>query len=402
MTCGVVVVTNDLQPNRAELMPWRTIIEVVRGMRKMGKEAWLVSISTKIIESSEGKDFDIPVWFCRSIGELHNSNKRYRTSPITPELVYWPVTWRSGLYRSKQWHGWSCPTITYLGGGYYTLRQALSSIRWMNYKSILPYLLEAIAPKGLLVGKLREHNARGIITMTDFNRRALIHAGWPEDRIDTVPPGIDRITPGDLEIEYSDPLIQIIKSGPYILFMGNSQPIRGINVLLDTADFVFSQNREIRIICLFRKDGGDEMAQATIDILHRRERLKHKDRFICITDKLNQRQVAAAVSKARAVALPFLFVPSEIPLSILEAMWLGTPVIVTDPGGTSEFVGDAGWIVPPGNSRSLAGAMLSAIQEDDIRYTKSQCCLKRMKSHPSWDSVARTWLDFGLRSAGLH
>ena len=47
-----------------------------------------------------------------------------------------------------------------------------------------------------------------------------------------------------------------------------------------------------------------------------------------------------------------------MPLVVGEAMAMGKPVVATDVGGVRELVGDAGVIVPAGNSDALAEAML--------------------------------------------
>lgn len=401
MTPRIAFVTHDLEPGRARLMPWRTTIEVVRGMRRMGLDAWLISISPHATEPFARGDFEVPVWRCRSLRDLKNGNNAALPCPIHPDLVYWPVTWRSGLYLHRQWHGWDCPTLAYLGGGHYSLRQVLAAMRWMKVRPGLPYLIEAATPKRLLVRHLQNRGVRGIITMTEFNRRILIRDGWPRDQVAAVPPGLDGPAPADWAASDAGFWKQRIGDGPYVLFMGNPQPIRGVNVLLATAERLLSRHRDIRIVCLLRKDGGEAMAQAANDVLRLQERLKEKARFLCLTDTLDRHQVASAMAHARAVVLPFLIVPSEVPLSILESMQLGTPVIVTESGGTSEFVGDAGWIVPPANPAALAEAMRSAVQDRAIRQDKSRRALEKINSHPGWDEVARTWLDFGLRRAGI-
>ena len=60
---------------------------------------------------------------------------------------------------------------------------------------------------------------------------------------------------------------------------------------------------------------------------------------------------------ADLLVLPSLF--EGLPLSILEAMAAGKPVIATDVGGTSEVIEpeQTGLLVPPANPGALAGAI---------------------------------------------
>ena len=58
-----------------------------------------------------------------------------------------------------------------------------------------------------------------------------------------------------------------------------------------------------------------------------------------------------------------------LPLSMLEAMAWGLPVIVTPVGGISEIVhdGENGLVVEPSNIEQLSGAMESLIVNEDLR-----------------------------------
>jgi glycosyltransferase involved in cell wall biosynthesis len=49
--------------------------------------------------------------------------------------------------------------------------------------------------------------------------------------------------------------------------------------------------------------------------------------------------------------------PDPAPLSVLEAMSVGVPLVATDHGGASEVVGDAGLLVPPRDAEALATAL---------------------------------------------
>lgn len=60
--------------------------------------------------------------------------------------------------------------------------------------------------------------------------------------------------------------------------------------------------------------------------------------------------------------------PEAGPLSVLEAMSHGLPVVGTDHGGTSEFLtGGAGILVEPGNPKQLAEAIDSLLSDDGLR-----------------------------------
>lgn len=60
--------------------------------------------------------------------------------------------------------------------------------------------------------------------------------------------------------------------------------------------------------------------------------------------------------------------PEAGPISVLEAMSLGVPVVGTDHGGTAELLRDGvGLLVPPGDARALAAAVRRLLVERGLR-----------------------------------
>ncbi|MDJ0395797.1 glycosyltransferase family 4 protein [Rhodococcus sp. G-MC3] len=71
--------------------------------------------------------------------------------------------------------------------------------------------------------------------------------------------------------------------------------------------------------------------------------------------------------------------PEAGPLSVLEAMSHGLPVVGTDHGGTSEFLtGGAGILVEPGNSVSLAEALDSVLADETLRRSIADAARTRV------------------------
>ncbi|MFI8565345.1 glycosyltransferase family 4 protein [Rhodococcus sp. NPDC078407] len=74
--------------------------------------------------------------------------------------------------------------------------------------------------------------------------------------------------------------------------------------------------------------------------------------------------------------------PEAGPLSVLEAMSYGLPVIGTDHGGTHEFLdGGAGILVEPGDAAALTGAISKVIDDADGRRALGSAARYRVASH---------------------
>lgn len=90
-----------------------------------------------------------------------------------------------------------------------------------------------------------------------------------------------------------------------------------------------------------------------------------------------------------------------MPLVVGEAMAMEKPVVATDVGGTRELVGDAGTIVPAGNSKALALAMLDQMrQTSELRLRRGQVSRARIASHFSLDTRADEWEELYRNAVG--
>jgi glycosyltransferase involved in cell wall biosynthesis len=78
----------------------------------------------------------------------------------------------------------------------------------------------------------------------------------------------------------------------------------------------------------------------------------------------------------------------SLPLSILEAMAAGLPVVATTAGGIPECVrhGQTGLLVPPADSRSLASAIVRLLGNADLRRQYGEAARQRIVEHFSAES----------------
>jgi glycosyltransferase involved in cell wall biosynthesis len=89
------------------------------------------------------------------------------------------------------------------------------------------------------------------------------------------------------------------------------------------------------------------------------------------------------MSGCDAVLIPSIVEESGLgregfPLTALEAMAVGTPVIGYDHGGLPELVGDCGVLVPPGDRAALRGAILDVVGDEGLRSRLARCGPERV------------------------
>src|SRR5215210_402369 len=82
-------------------------------------------------------------------------------------------------------------------------------------------------------------------------------------------------------------------------------------------------------------------------------RVRFLDRVGDMTDRMRYWSVVALPSVA----------PEAAPLTLLEAMSLGVPVVATDHGGPAETVDGAGLLVAPRDPDAIAGALTRLLDD---------------------------------------
>jgi glycosyltransferase involved in cell wall biosynthesis len=95
-----------------------------------------------------------------------------------------------------------------------------------------------------------------------------------------------------------------------------------------------------------------------------------------------------------------------LPLSILEAMAAGLPVVATSVGGIPELVvdGETGFLVPPGDPQSLAGAIERLVHDPELRRRLGTAGRSRAAERFDLVSARRAHIDLYaslLATAGL-
>ncbi len=75
-----------------------------------------------------------------------------------------------------------------------------------------------------------------------------------------------------------------------------------------------------------------------------------------------------------------------LPNSVLEAMAMGVPVVTTDVAGTKELVldGQTGFVLPQGDVRGIAQAMLKLVDDQPLRRSMGQASRKRVEQEFSF------------------
>ena len=144
------------------------------------------------------------------------------------------------------------------------------------------------------------------------------------------------------------PLQPVSNPGSGLLFTGRLAPEKGMAVLLEAA-----QQTGIPLVIA---GDGPLMSQVR----------SQASAGVSLLGRVSPQRVSELLAASAAVVVPSIWYENA-PLSVLEAMACGTPVVASDIGGIPEIVrnGVDGLLVPPGSADAFAAAIRTLIADPD-------------------------------------
>ena len=177
-------------------------------------------------------------------------------------------------------------------------------------------------------------NVWRFISPSRFLKDKLIEFGWPGDRIEHIP---NFMPVGDFEPSYAP--------GEYFLYIGRLSTEKGIETLIKA--FSHLENAGARLKIAGEGPLGGQLKQKAAS-----------DSRIVFCGYLSGASLEETTRKALAVVVPSEWYENA-PLSVLEAMAYGKPVIGARIGGIPEMIedGSSGFLYEPGDAGALTRAM---------------------------------------------
>ncbi len=263
-------------------------------------------------------------------------------------------------YRSDLLHGWSArqmgiATVTTLHG--FSMRGGRSS------------LFERIQRR--VVGRFD-----AVVAVSGPIGETLVDLGIPRERVHVVPNAWR--PPGD-PLPRPEARRELGAGGDeaVIGWVGRLFPIKGCDVFLRALAKTTSEGWVAHVV-------GDGPERERLELLAEQLGLGDRVRF-----------AGAIPNAARLFSGLDLYVLSSrsegTPMVLLEAMGAGVPIVATSVGGVPDVIAppDQGWLVPPENPEALAGAIDSALANDERRASVSASGRARVET----EFAPETWLD---------
>jgi len=226
--------------------------------------------------------------------------------------------------------------------------------------------------------------ARRVLTVSEASRDDIVrYLGVSADKVDVIPNAIDEklstLATGD-DITRVRERYQL--TGPFVLYSGNIKPHKNLDRLIEAFSLLRSEHgADVTLVIL-----GDEASKypKLRRLVHRHQLHKHV-RFLGFVPD----QTLAALYRLAAVfVFPSLYEGFGLPP--LEAMALGTPVIVSNVSSLPEVVGDAALLIDPRQPAEIAAALNRVLTDTNLRDDLIRRGLARVQDFSWTRSAART------------
>ena len=229
-----------------------------------------------------------------------------------------------------------------------------------------------------------------IIYISQDIREELIAHNYPREKLVHITNSVDsdQFKPDDRSDD---------KESKRICFVGRLEEQKGLEYLVKALDVVRKKEEAVKLLLV-----GDGQLRSYLETLSAELKLQKHVFFVGTTD-----DVLSYYRTARIFVLPSI--SEGLPLSLLEAMSCGLPVVVTSVGGNKEIVasqpgqegttgtnyeiGINGLVVEPRNVEALAEALLRLLEDEALSRRLGAESRKLAEKYFSQGKTVQDYLD---------
>lgn len=197
--------------------------------------------------------------------------------------------------------------------------------------------------------------ARRVVTISESGRQDVHHFfGVPREKIDVVPPGVDKRFHPLPESEVTAFRRRQGLPERFVLHVGTLQPRKDIPTLLEAMARL--DRPDVPLVLVGGKGWMYDEIFARVEALELAQRV----RFM---GYVPDEELPLWYNAASLLVLPSVYEGFGLPL--VQALACGTPVVAADASALPEAVGDAGLLFPPGEVEALVNQMLVILDKPE-------------------------------------
>jgi len=224
-----------------------------------------------------------------------------------------------------------------------------------------------------------------IIAASKNVKNSLMSCGVTEDKVEVIPPCIDTdvFNPSVSGVEIRK-LMKVDSETQMVLFVGNVDEAKGLDVFLEAAELVLRRYRRLKFVITLHEpcetiEGVRVIASG---------KLGSNVEVVGVVKNMPE-----LIASADVVVAPFRSTRNvaDMPLVILEAMAVGRPVIASKVGGVVELIrdGENGLLVDPNRADLLADKVVDLLGNSNLRKELGEHAISFVKQKFSYMEVSR-------------
>jgi glycosyltransferase involved in cell wall biosynthesis len=218
-----------------------------------------------------------------------------------------------------------------------------------------------------------------------------------------------RVVFNGADVDHFTPTLESVAANPpdplRILFVGRISPEKGVHVLVDAFTAIASSFPSARLELVggagslpasFLVALSDDPLVRGLEAFYQGDYLAEIKRRIppALADRITfhgnvaQRDLAAHYGRASVFVNPSF--SDAFPLTVVEAMAAGLPIVATAVGGVPESVAHdvTGVLVPPDNPEAMAAGLVRLLGDSKLRVAMGRAARKRADELFSWQAIA--------------
>jgi len=219
---------------------------------------------------------------------------------------------------------------------------------------------------------------RHVVTVSECSRKDIAREfGRGEDQIHVIANGVDT--------ELFCPRTDITRiPGRIITTTSSDQPLKGFGILLEALRQLrlCVPEAHLRVIGKLQESGRNQRMLRQLGL----------EEVVSFCSGISDSELVEEYARASVAVCPSLYEGFGLPAA--EAMSCGVPLVSSDGGALLEVVGDAGLLVPAGDSGALADAMHRALTNRVLARALMQLGRKRIEQAFCWQRVAQELTGF--------
>ncbi len=180
---------------------------------------------------------------------------------------------------------------------------------------------------------------------------------------------------------------------PVVLFYSNVMAEKGPATFVELALSLAERDAEVT----FELAGGSTSAELD---QHLRDLSAPLGDRIVFVGRVEASKKWDVLSRASVLVFPSTYGGEAQPLSIIEAMAVGTPVVAYDTGGVRDLIQDGlnGHVVPQGDLEALIRAASEMLYDTEALRSMSNAARTRYEAHHSFEAFSQSWMELLRRT----